>query len=217
MAQIFQPSTNTIARFTIYGFAFLLAFLGWTCAAAEVSDYNTGQSIIRPQPVPFSHEHHVSGLGLDCRYCHTTVETSAFAGIPPTSTCYGCHKIIWSDSPMLAPVRESARTGVPLAWTRVNDLPDFVFFNHSIHIAKGVGCVTCHGEVHRMALTFQAAPLTMEWCLNCHRHPERYLRPKESIFDTELVAVSPEQSFRVAQENKVLDAFALTNCSTCHR
>lgn len=217
MAQIFHPSANTIARFTIYGFAFLLAFLGWTCAAVEVSDYNTGQSIIRPQPVPFSHEHHVAGLGVDCRYCHTSVESSAFAGIPPTSTCYGCHKIIWSDSPMLAPVRESARTGIPLSWTRVNDLPDFVYFNHSIHIAKGVGCVTCHGEVHRMALTFQAAPLTMQWCLSCHRHPERYLRPKESIFDTELVAVAPEQSLRVAQENKVLDAFTLTNCSTCHR
>lgn len=217
MAQIFHPSTNTIARFTIYAAIFLLAALGWTCAAIDRSDYNTGQSIIRPQPVQFSHEHHSAGLGIDCRYCHTSVETSAFAGMPPTSTCYGCHKIIWSDSPMLEPVRESFRTGVPLAWTRVHDLPDFVYFNHAIHVAKGVGCVSCHGQVQRMALMYQAAPLKMEWCLDCHRHPEPHLRPREAVFDTELVAVAPEQSARVADENQVLDAFRLTNCTACHR
>lgn len=217
MAQIFHPSTNTIARFTIYAAALLLALLGWTCHAIDISEYNTGQSIAVPQPVPFSHEHHTAGLGIDCRYCHTTVETSAFAGVPPTSTCYGCHKIIWRDSPVLEPVRASMRTGVPIAWTRVHKLPDFVFFDHSIHLARGVGCASCHGDVQRMPLMRQAESLKMAWCLGCHRDPTPHMRPRDRLFDTELVAVSPEERARLAREAEHLDHFRLTNCSSCHR
>lgn len=218
MAQIFHPSDNTIARFTIYAAVFIIAALGWTCSALDRSNYNTGEDIVRPQPVQFSHEHHVGGLGIDCRYCHTSVETASFAGIPPTSTCYGCHQIIWADSPELEPVRESFRTGVPLPWTRVNDLPDFTYFNHSIHVAKGVGCAACHGPVHRMQLMYQAASLKMEWCLSCHRDPAPYLQPRETVFDTAYVAADQaEDGPRLAQAYHVRDPFALTNCSTCHR
>ena len=121
-------------------------------------------------------------LGIDCRYCHTSVETEGFAGMPPTHTCMTCHSQIWSDSPMLEPVRASLRERKPLAWTRVHDLPDFVYFHHGIHVQKGVACVSCHGRVDQMPLTWKEEPMTMEWCLNCHRHPERHLRPKEEVF-----------------------------------
>jgi hypothetical protein len=218
MAQIFHPSDNTIARFTIYAAAFLLAALAWTCVSLDRSSYNTGQGIIRSQPVQFSHEHHVSGLGIDCRFCHTSVETAANAGMPPTSTCYGCHQIVWARSPELAPVRESARTGVSLQWTRVHDLPDFTYFDHSIHVAKGVGCASCHGPVHRMQLVYQATPLKMEWSLDCHRNPAPHIRPKEAVFDMDYEA--DDQTTlgpRLAAAYHVRDPFTLTNCSTCHR
>jgi hypothetical protein len=138
--------------------------------------------VVRDQPVPFSHDHHVSGLGIDCRYCHTTVETSAFAGIPSTEICMGCHSQIWNDSPLLAPVRESYRSGEPLRWTRVHDLPDFAYFDHSIHVAKGIACESCHGRVDRMPLMRKAYSLQMEWCLDCHRHPERTVRELDQVF-----------------------------------
>ena len=137
----------------------------------------------RPQPVPFSHQHHVAGLGIDCRYCHTSVETSSFAGIPPTKTCMNCHAQIWTNAALLEPVRESYKTGKSLVWTRVNDLPDFAYFNHSIHINKGVGCNTCHGPVDRMPLMYNQASLQMEWCLECHRAPEKNLRPRDQVFN----------------------------------
>lgn len=217
MAQIFHPSTNTIAKFTIYAAVFILAALAWTCSSLDRSSYVTGQTVVRPQPVQFSHDHHTAGLGIDCRYCHTWVETSAFAGIPPTSTCHGCHQIIWAQSPALEPVRASFRTGTPLAWTRVNDLPDFTYFNHSIHVAKGVGCSSCHGRVSRMQLVYQAASLEMEWCLSCHRNPEPNLRPQEAIYDDDYVQKDPAEGARLAAAYHVRDAFTLTNCSTCHR
>jgi hypothetical protein len=218
MAQIFHPSGNTIARFTIYAAVFILAAVAWTCVSLDRSSYNTGQGIVRPQPVQFSHDHHTAGLGIDCRYCHGTVETAAFAGMPPTSTCMGCHQIIWADSPALLPVRDSYRTGIPIRWNRVNDLPDFVYFNHSIHVAKGVGCASCHGAVQRMQLLSQAASLKMEWCLACHRDPAESLRPREAIFDTEYEADEPAaQGARLLAENHVRDPFTLTNCSACHR
>ena len=133
----------------------------------------------REQPIPFSHAHHVGGLGIDCRYCHTSVETSSFAGIPPTKTCMNCHSQIWSTSPTLEPVRESFRTGVSIQWTRVNDLPDYVYFNHSIHVNKGIGCESCHGRVDRMPLTWQENSLQMDWCLDCHRDPGKHIRPRD--------------------------------------
>src|SRR5438874_9464915 len=172
MPQIFHPSTNTISRVSIAG---LIGVLGLTAAVAGgffESTYLTGVNVPQDQPVPFSHQHHVGGLGIDCRYCHTTVETAAFAGMPASETCMSCHSQIWKDSPLLAPVRDSFRTGKPLVWTRVHDLPDFVYFNHSIHVAKGIGCESCHGRVDQMPLMRKDASLLMEWCLHCHRHPE---------------------------------------------
>src|SRR2546421_4575114 len=176
MSQIFHHSTNTFTRITIFGAVFILGFIGWLVVTLSSSDYVTRATQPREQPVPFSHAHHVGGLGVDCRYCHTTVETSSFANIPPTKTCMNCHSQIWSTSPTLEPVRASFRTDQSIRWTRVHDLPDFVYFNHSIHINKGVGCETCHGRVDQMALMRQHASLQMEWCLDCHRNPEKYVR-----------------------------------------
>ena len=152
--QIFHRSTNTISRATIFGAVFILAAVLWACIQFQRSPYVTYAGVVRPQPVPFSHQHHAGGLGIDCRYCHTSVEVSAFAGIPPTKTCMNCHSQIWTGAPLLEPVRQSYRTGQSLVWSRVNDLPDFVYFNHSIHINKGVGCNTCHGPVDRMPLMY---------------------------------------------------------------
>jgi hypothetical protein len=169
MAQLFHRSANTIAKVSIVGGVILLASLGGIAHTVDQSPYTTNQSIIREQPVPFSHEHHVKGLGIDCRYCHTSVEESHFAGIPPTKTCMTCHSQIWTNTEVLRPVRESWRTNTPIEWTRVHNLPDFAYFNHGIHVAKGVGCSTCHGPVDRMPLMWQHASLTMSWCLECHR------------------------------------------------
>lgn len=182
MAQIFHPSMNIVAKVTIFGGLLILTAIAFAGGAFVRSPYMTQVNVVRSQPVPFSHQHHVSELGLDCRYCHTSVETSAFAGLPPTEICMGCHSQIWKNSEMLAPVRDSFAKGKPLQWTRVHDLPDFVYFNHSIHIAKGVGCESCHGRVDEMPLMRRAASLHMEWCVKCHRHPERNVRPRDEIF-----------------------------------
>src|SRR5689334_1771480 len=182
MAQIFHRSTNTISRFTIFGSLVVVAVGLWAALQLERSPYTTFAGVARPQPVPFSHEHHVRGLGIDCRYCHTSVEKSGFAGIPPTETCMTCHSQIWTDSPMLEPVRTSLRTNTPIRWNRVHDLPDYAYFNHAIHVNKGVGCVSCHGQVDQMPLTWKAEPMTMEWCLSCHRNPENHLRPVAEVF-----------------------------------
>jgi hypothetical protein len=216
MPQIFHRSTNTISRLTIFGAAFVVAALGWALNQINRSSYVTQVGVAREQPVPFSHRHHVGGMGIDCRYCHTGVETARFAGIPPTKTCMNCHKEVWKDAPMLEPVRESFRSGRPLQWTRVNDLPDFVYFDHSIHVAKGIGCTTCHGPVDRMPLTWQHASLQMEWCLDCHRHPEQYVRPKTEVFsvDWEPPANQREQGARLVRE---YDIRPRTSCSACHR
>src|SRR5476651_1308033 len=171
--QIFHRSTNTISRVSIFGAIFFLAFVSWVCAMINRSPIVTRQGVTQLQPVPFSHQHHVSGLGLDCRYCHTSVEQSSFAGIPPTKTCMNCHAQLWTSADMLHPVRFSYSSGESLQWTRVHDLPDFVYFNHSIHVAKGVGCYSCHGAVNEMALTYEENTLQMEWCLNCHRQAEK--------------------------------------------
>ena len=232
MSQIFHRSTNTISRLTIYGAVFLLASLAWTTAEVQRSGYVTREGDAREQMPPFSHQHHVAGLGIDCRYCHTSVETSSFAGIPPTRTCMGCHSQIWNNAPMLEPVRESFRTGKALVWTRVYDLPDFVYFDHSIHVAKGVGCTTCHGPIQNMALTYQAVSLQMEWCLECHRAPEKFLRPKSEGFSVAYqppvagkpVTVAgqpfesqPELGRWLKREYKIRSVQDLTSCSTCHR
>jgi hypothetical protein len=171
---------------------------------------------VRQQPIQFSHEHHVGGLGIDCRYCHTSVEVSAFAGLPATETCMHCHAYIWTESPFLAPVRDSFRTGQSIAWTRVHDLPDFVYFNHSIHVHKGIGCVTCHGRVDRMPLLAKAQSLQMEWCLECHRAPERFVRPREFVFRMDWQPQEDQLTLgrRLVQDYNIA---RLTTCSTCHR
>jgi hypothetical protein len=218
MAQIFRPSTNSLARATILGaLVFILGSL-WLLAEINRSSYVTNRDVHRDQPVPFSHEHHVAGLGLDCRYCHTSVEESGFAGIPPTETCMTCHSQIWTNASMLEPVRESYRTGRPLRWNRVHDLPDFVYFNHSIHVAKGVGCESCHGRVDRMPLMFQAATLQMEWCLNCHRNPEQFLRPRDQVFNMNYKPAGDQLEIgsRLVKEYRV-NVKQLTDCSVCHR
>ena len=218
MAQIFHRSTNVLSRVTIYAAVFIGAGATWVLMTINRAPYTTGEGVVLRQPVPFSHDHHVAGLGIDCRYCHTSVETSAFAGIPPTSTCMNCHKLIWADSPMLEPVRASFKTGEPLRWTRVNDLPDFVYFNHSIHIAKGIGCVSCHGRVDKMPLMQQAASLQMEWCVDCHRYPERQIRPKSEVFNMswkprDQAALGP----KLVKDYGVRSPRDLMSCSTCHR
>jgi len=183
------------------------------------SPYVTRQGIRPGQPVPFSHQHHVAGLGIDCRYCHTSVENSSFAGIPPTKICMNCHSQIWLSSPTLEPVRASFRTNESIRWTRVYDLPDFVYFNHSIHVNKGVGCSSCHGQINQMPLVFQASTLQMEWCLDCHRNPENVLRPRDQVFNMNWKAPADqlEAGKKLATKYKIRTTSELTSCSTCHR
>lgn len=183
MPQIFPRSANDFARISILVGLLLLGGLVWAGALVHKSGYRTGEGLYLHQPVPFSHEHHVRGLGLDCRYCHTSVETAASAGIPPVATCMNCHRQIWTNADLLEPVRSAWRTGVPIQWERVHDLPDFVYFNHSVHVAKGIGCSECHGQVDEMPLTVQVASLDMQWCLECHRDPIQRVRPRDEVFN----------------------------------
>ena len=205
----------------------LLAILGLLVAAVAAAHWRMrpAYGVQEPiaQPIPFSHKHHVGDDGIDCRYCHTAVETSASAGIPSSEVCMNCHKQIWADSPYLEPVRASLRTGKPIEWWRVHDLPDYVYFNHSIHVNKGVGCSTCHGRIDQMPITYQAATLQMEWCLECHRAPERFVRPKDKIFDMEWRAENKNKDEIAEARGWVKDTYhiqpanILTSCSTCHR
>lgn len=192
MSQIFHPSTNTFSKVTIFGGVFILAAAAWIFLTLERSPYVTQAKVVREQKVPFSHRHHVSQLGIDCRYCHTSVEESNFAGIPPTKTCMTCHSQIHATAEMLEPVRESWRMGKSLEWVRVHDLPDYVYFNHSIHVKKGIGCETCHRPVSKMPLTWREHSLNMEWCLSCHRHPEDFVRPKN-----QKIAIQTQNDVRV--------------------
>jgi len=243
MSQIFHRSTNTLSRATIFGAVFVIAALAWVAMELQRSPYLTYAGVRKPQPVPFSHQHHVTGLGIDCRYCHTSVETSSFAGIPPTKTCMNCHSQIWTNAQLLEPVRASYRSGESLQWTRVNQLPDFVYFNHSIHINKGVGCNTCHGPVDQMPLMYQQESLQMEWCLGCHRDPGKNLRPREQVFNMRYQPPSTGHPVAVDGKNFLdqdsLGAYLamiykvrtgtlmtsdgqrsvsdITSCSTCHR
>ena len=216
MAQIFHHSTNLISRLSIYGGAFFLGLLGYALYAIGMSPWYTDVNVAREQPVPFSHKHHVGELGIDCRYCHTSVEKSSFAGVPPTQTCMTCHSQIWTNAAMLEPVRASYRDDKSISWTRVNALPDFVYFDHSIHVHKGIGCTTCHGEIAAMPITWRANTLYMSWCLDCHRAPENYVRPRSEVFNPNYVvpANQAELGAKLVQEYKIQK---LTNCSTCHR
>lgn len=183
------------------------------------SGWATKQHEYVEQPIQFSHAHHVGGVGIDCRYCHTSVENSSFAGIPPTKTCMNCHSVLWNQAPILEPVRASFRDGKNLEWIRVNDLPDFVYFNHQIHVKQGVGCATCHGRVDKMPLMTQDAPLLMEWCLDCHRAPEKYLRPRAEVFNMAYEAPANQLDLgrRLKNDYHVASVEHLTSCSVCHR
>jgi Zn ribbon nucleic-acid-binding protein len=216
MSQIFHRSTNTISRVSIFGALFVVAGLLWLLAAVNRSPWVTAAHVAREQPIQFSHERHVGGNGIDCRYCHTSVEDSPFAGIPPTKTCMNCHSEIFANSAFLEPVRASFRTNTAIHWTRVHDLPDFAYFNHSIHVKKGVGCTTCHGQVDRMPLMWQEQSLQMEWCVDCHRNPERYVRPRDAVFSVTYRPPSNqlELGTRLVAEYEIQK---LTSCSTCHR
>ena len=216
MAQIFHRSTNTISRVSVFGGIGIIVVLVATLAAINRSSYVTEVGVARSQPVQFSHKHHVGDDGIDCRYCHTSVEDSSFAGIPSTKICMNCHSQIWAESPILEPVRESFRTGKSLEWTRVNNLPGFVYFDHSIHVHKGVGCSTCHGQVDQMPLMWRENSLYMEWCLECHRNPERFVRPREQVFNMDWQPPSDQIALgqKLVQEYKIAQ---LTSCSVCHR
>jgi len=219
MAQIFHRGANNVAKISIV-VAILLAggaFFVYTQIAR--SSYLTGTFVEKQQPVQFSHKHHVGDDGIDCRYCHTSVETSASAGIPPTQTCMNCHTQIWADSPYLEPVRESYRTNTPIEWERVHDLPEYAYFNHSIHVAKGVGCSTCHGQIDNMPAVFQENTLQMEWCLSCHREPEKFIRPKSEIYNMQWSDgdLSAEERTQLKTDYRIRSKEMLTSCSTCHR
>ena len=228
MPQIFHPSMNTFSKVSIFGSLFFVALLLWLCILYTRSSYGTDQGVIRVQPVPFSHQHHVGILGIDCRYCHTSVEHSSFAGIPPTKICMNCHSQIWVGSAMLAAVRSSYRSDQPIPWQKVYNTPGFVYFDHSIHIHKGVGCVSCHGRIDEMPFTYQAPSLLMEWCLDCHRQPERHLRPRDQVFsmgwqpsDVHDDSGEPYDQLtlgrKLAREYDVKDPTIITSCTTCHR
>ena len=216
MPQIFHHSTNTLSRFSIFGALFLAVAALWALLEINRSTYVTRAGEAREQPVPFSHAHHVGGIGIDCRYCHTTVEQSSFANIPPTKTCMNCHSQIWLNASYLEPVRNSFKTDRSIEWIRVHDLPDFVYFNHSIHVKKGVGCETCHGRIDQMAGIYQVNSLQMEWCINCHRNPEQYVRPREFVTQMGYVPAGDQLEIgrRLVSEYKIQ---SLTSCSTCHR
>src|SRR4029078_12492887 len=230
--QIFHRSANVISRASIYAGIFTAAFVLWAFIQLQRAPSVTYAGVVRPQPVPFSHEHHVAAIGIDCRYCHTSVETSNFAGIPASKTCMNGQSRIGRGAALLEPVRDSYRSGKSLVWNRVNDLPDFVYFDHSIHINKGVGCNTCHGPVDRMPLMYNHASLQMEWCINCHRNPVKELRPRDQVFNMRYQ--KPSEDIPVFIDGKkftdqmslgkylasayhlrsVLD---ITSCNTCHR
>ena len=218
MAQLFSPSANVKVRVLILSTIGLVCGGGWLTWEIYWSPYVTYVDVPFNQPVPFSHKHHVSDDGIDCRYCHTSVEKSSFAGLPSTETCMTCHSQLWKDAPVLASIRASLTTNTPVQWNRVNDLPDYVYFNHSIHVAKGIGCSNCHGRVDQMPLTRKTETLYMRWCLDCHRDPQKYIRPGSKIFDMAWQSVDRKNDGeRLVAEYHVDTTGRLTNCSTCHR
>jgi hypothetical protein len=219
VTQLFSRAADLWLRLALLGGAGSIgvgALVGWAYYNHS-SDY-TQRDRFFDQPVPFSHAHHVGGLRIDCRYCHESVERSSSAGMPATGVCMNCHEKLWTEAPVLAPVRESWRTGARLRWRRVYDLPDYTYFDHSIHVQKGVGCTTCHGRIDRMPITRRAVTLSMQWCLDCHRHPERHLRPKDEVFDPAWEPPADQE----AQGRRLLAAYhidtsKLTHCTVCHR
>lgn len=218
MSQIFHPSMNFIVRVTLLVIVFILVGLGGLGYYIVNSPYITEVGVVKAQPVPYSHKQHVGNLGLDCRYCHTSVEDSNTASLPPTATCMGCHAQVAKDSKVLELVRASAKDNKPLEWIRVHNLPDYVYFNHSIHVKQGIGCETCHGRIDQMPVVAKVQTLQMSWCLDCHRNPEKYIRPREAVFTMgykPTVAQATLGPQLVAQYG--VHTKQLTDCSICHR
>lgn len=219
MAQIFGRNANAVSRISLIGAVLVAGALVAAGVGVYLSPYYTMAGIALEQPIPFSHKHHVAELKIDCRYCHTTVENQAYAGIPATETCMSCHSQVWTTSPLLQPVRDSYVTGEPIVWNKVYKLPEFVYFNHSIHVNKGVGCTTCHGQIQEMQLVYKAQPLWMGWCLGCHRNPEQYVRPRDEVFNVNWTppANQVEVGRRLVEEYHIKTDGSLTDCYTCHR
>ncbi|HQT77273.1 MAG: cytochrome C [Rhodospirillales bacterium 20-64-7] len=219
MSQLFQPRADAIFRFVLW-----TAFLGAVVAlfvaeGLSHSSYLTGRNIIQPQPTEFSHQHHAGELGIDCRYCHTTVQTAASAGMPPTHTCMTCHSQIWTNARMLAPVRDSYANNTPLVWQRVGRLPEYVYFNHSVHVDNGIGCSSCHGDMTRMQMTWQPHAFSMDFCLSCHQAPQNYLRPQSKVFDMQWQPPANQQEIgdKLLKQYHINTSGLLSDCSTCHR
>jgi len=217
MAQVFHRSSNWLARFSIIAVIGVTGLLFSILLNINRIDYVSDVGVAIDQPVPFSHKHHVEAIGIDCRYCHTSVEESAFAGIPPVETCMTCHSLIWTEAPNLEPIRTAWRDEKPLQWNRVHDLPDFVYFRHNIHIAKGIGCTSCHGAINEMPLVWVENALNMEWCLDCHRNPEKHIRPRDRVFDVHWTPPADQeaQGLQLVEEYDVRVS-QLTDCSVCH-
>jgi hypothetical protein len=213
MAQLFAPGTNAVVRTVLLAcgtVAGVALFAVWAFARSPAA---TGQYRTTAQPVPFAHALHVTGLQIDCRYCHAGAERAAMAGLPPTEVCVPCHMTATVDSSLFLAVRDSLASGRPIPWHRVNTLPDFVFFNHAVHVRNGIDCETCHGPVHEMKTVYQAAPLTMEWCLQCHRDPAHYIAPQPTRVPGWKRGSVPQGRAVAAR----YDVQRLTSCSTCHR
>jgi Cytochrome c7 and related cytochrome c len=219
MSQAFRRWTNVGSKGSVLGTVLFLALSAWTAIVYVGSSYGTGAGVAPVQPISFSHAHHAGLLGIDCRYCHTSVEHAPFAGMPSTKTCMNCHSQIWVGSAMLEPVRESYRTDRSIHWERVYNTPGFVYFDHSIHIQKGIGCSSCHGRVDLMPFIYQVPTLLMQWCLDCHRDPSREIRPREKVFDMNYRP--PENQAELArtlmEEYHVRSPNELTSCTMCHR
>jgi hypothetical protein len=220
MAQVFPKSSNAASKASIVVAGVVLGAVGLATINVNRTTYMTTEDLPLDQVVQFTHSHHVGTLGIDCRFCHTSVEESSYAGIPPSKTCMGCHSVVWKDAPILEPVRASYRDDTSLEWRRVHDLPEFVYFNHSIHVAKGVGCESCHGRVDKMPLMWRENSLNMEWCLACHRAPEKFLRPKDQIYTMgwdPVAALGKTQEELGAELKREYQVESRTNCATCHR
>jgi hypothetical protein len=217
MPQLFSPTVDLYARIALVGVGLLVAGGTYSFFLLNRSPYWTNVGVALPQPVPFSHQHHTTELGIDCRFCHSVAAQSSEPGMPDTQTCMTCHSQIWKDSPMLAPVRASYVENKPLHWNRVNDTPGFVYFNHSIHINKGVGCSTCHGRVDEMAITWKATDMQMSWCLDCHRQPEHNLRALNEIYQMDWTPPKDPHTGELRAQERDIQKDHLTDCSACHR
>ena len=229
MPQVFPKSANILARASFLAGPLVAAGAIVSMAAFFRSDYTTGAREVVEQPVPFSHKHHVAELGIGCQYCHTSVDQSASAGFPPTRTCMNCHQQMWTGAELLKPVRESYKEDKPIVWNKVHNTPHYVYFNHSIHIKKGVGCYSCHGRIDEMNLVYQSKTLLMEWCLDCHRNPENHLRPLDEVYNIAWTAadeINPDThepydqltlGKKLKGDHMVREASITTNCSFCHR